>query len=318
MKRNLQNNTIYIGTRSSPLALWQAGWVKTLIENRYPDISVELVPIKTRGDIFLDTPLSKVGGKGLFVKEIEHSLIEGKIDLAVHSMKDLPVYISEGLEIAAITKREDPRDALISIDGHTLKDLPKGARIGTSSLRRRAQLLHIRADLQLYDLRGNIDTRIRKLKKEGLDAICVAMAGLKRLGLDIHVTEIFPTEVIIPAVGQGSLAIEARKDSREKDIASFLNDPESAIAINAERAFLRTLMGGCYVPVAAFGKVEGKEISIRGTVSDPDGKIAFIEEIKGPSSMAESLGIELAKRILERGGKEVLQEIYNLYPSHKT
>lgn len=315
MKSNM-SDTIYIGTRSSPLALWQAGWVKSCIERRYPNLYVELVLIKTRGDLFLEAPLSKVGGKGLFVKEIENSLLDGRTDLAVHSMKDLPSDLSEGLEIVAITKREDPRDALISIDGQRLLELPRGARIGTSSLRRRAQLLHIRPDLCMCDLRGNLDTRIRKLKTEGLDAICVAMAGLKRLGLEGHATEVFSPEVMIPSVGQGSLAIEARKENNKKEWALFLNDPESALAIKAERAFLRTMGGGCYVPVAAYARVEGGDISIRGIVSDPQGKRAFIDQMRGPSSMAEELGMELAKRIRQKAGNEVLEELYN--PSTST
>jgi hydroxymethylbilane synthase len=303
--------SIYIGTRSSALALWQARWVMSQLTERYPGLKVEFVPIKTKGDRITDSPLSKVGGKGLFVKEIEDALLDGRVDLAVHSMKDVPTELPDGLELTAITNREDPRDALVAREVGSLKELPKGARLGTSSLRRKAQLLHLRSDLVILDLRGNLDTRYRKLQSEGLDAIVVAMAGTKRLGLDARVTEILSTDTILPAVGQGALGIESRRDDLEtKALLAFLNHPESSLSVLSERAFLRVLQGGCQVPIGAYGKVEGNEFRIRGLVADLEGKRVLIEALSGPLEEADELGKRLADNILKMGGRDILEEIY--------
>ncbi len=300
-----------IGTRGSQLALYQANSVKELLVKRYPDLNVTLVTIKTTGDKIQDAPLAKIGGKGLFVKEIEEALIEKRIDLAVHSIKDLPTELPEGLHLSSITRREDPRDVFISREGRKLKELPKGAKIGTSSLRRQAQLLHFRADLELIPLRGNLDTRLRKLEKLNLDGIVLAMAGVKRLGYESRITEIIPIEISLPAVGQGALGIETRKDDHTvEERTYFLNDPPSAIAISAERAFLKRLGGGCQVPIAAFARVTGSSFHIEGLVATVDGKQMIRHALEGPIDLAASLGIELAEILLERGGKAILEEIY--------
>mgnify|MGYP001583575981 FL=1 len=241
-----------IGTRGSQLALNQAHWVKEKLVEAHPDLNVMLIKIKTTGDKIQDAPLAKIGGKGLFVKEIEEALIHRRIDLAVHSIKDVPTEFPEGLHLSAITKRGDPRDVFISRDGTILKDLPQKAKIGTSSLRRQAQLLHFRKDLELLPLRGNLDTRLKKLKTMNLDGIVLALAGVKRLGLEERITEIIPTEISLPAIGQGALGIETRQGDQEVEgQIQFLNHKDSWIAISAERAFLKKLEGGCQVPIAA-------------------------------------------------------------------
>jgi hydroxymethylbilane synthase len=272
---------------------------------------VTLVKIKTTGDKIQDAPLAKIGGKGLFVKEIEEALLAKRIDLAVHSIKDIPTEFPQGLHLSAITKREDPRDAFISGEGIPLKDLLKGAKIGTSSLRRQAQLLHFRGDLQLIPLRGNLDTRLKKLKTLGLDGIVLACAGLKRLGLDEKITEILSTDISLPAIGQGALGIETRVGDEEvEESIGFLNDPDSSIAITAERAFLKRLGGGCQVPIAAFGRIVDSILQIDGLVGTIDGKRLIRHRMEGPIKQAESLGIELAEVLLMRGAKEILEEIY--------
>ncbi len=250
-----------IGSRGSKLALQQAEWVKTRLEGRYKDLDVGLKKIKTTGDMILDVPLAQVGGKGLFVKEIEEALLRQEIDLAVHSMKDVPTFLPSGLHLGAITNREDPRDVFISRDGRPLKDLRQGARIGTSSLRRQAQLLNFRPDLQIVQLRGNLDTRLRKVAQsssdEGLDGIILAAAGLKRMGWLDRVTEYLPFEMSLPAVGQGALGIECRMgDAMTNQKLKFLNHPETRCCVLAERAFLGRLEGGCQVPIAAHGRIE--------------------------------------------------------------
>jgi hydroxymethylbilane synthase len=300
-----------IGTRGSQLALFQANWVKEKIEQAHPRINVTLVKIKTTGDKIQDAPLAKIGGKGLFVKEIEEALLSKKVDLAVHSIKDVPTEFPDGLHLSAITRREDPRDAFISGRGGSLRDLPAGARIGTSSLRRQAQLLHFRSDLQLVPLRGNLDTRLKKLKTLGLDGIILACAGLKRLGLDENVTEILPVDLSLPAIGQGALGIETRKGDEEvEEKIRFLNDPESSIAVTGERAFLKKLEGGCQVPIAAFGRVEGTLLKLDGLVGTTDGKRLIRHRLEGPVEKAESLGTELANILLNRGAREILDEVY--------
>jgi hydroxymethylbilane synthase len=300
-----------IGTRASQLALFQANWVKKKLEQGR--LRVTLVKIKTTGDKIQDAPLAKIGGKGLFVKEIEEALLGKRIDLAVHSIKDVPTEFPEGLHLSAITKREDPRDAFISREGISLKDLPHGARIGTSSLRRQAQLLHFRGDLQMIPLRGNLDTRLKKLETLNLDGIVLACAGLRRLGFDESITEIIPTDISLPAIGQGALGIETRVGDEEvEQRIRFLNDPDSLIAITAERAFLKRLEGGCQVPIAAFGRIESVTLKIDGLVVTVEGKHLVRHHLEGPVKKAESLGVELAELLLQMGAKEILEEVYHL------
>ena len=300
-----------IGTRGSQLALFQANWVKDRLVQAHPDLHVTLIKIKTTGDKIQDAPLAKIGGKGLFVKEIEEALLKKRTDLAVHSIKDVPTEFPEGLHLSVITKREDPRDVLISKDGKPLKDLPKGAKIGTSSLRRQAQLLHFRSDFELIPLRGNLDTRLKKLKTMNLDAIVLALAGVKRLGFDEKITEIIPPEVSLPAIGQGALGIETRMADQEVESQiRFLNDRDSSIAINAERAFLKKLEGGCQVPIAAFARIVGTTLHIDGLVGTIDGMRLIRHHVEGPIERAESLGVELAEILLGEGAKEILDEVY--------
>jgi hydroxymethylbilane synthase len=300
-----------IGTRGSQLALFQANWVKDQLVRTHPDLNVTLIKIKTTGDKIQDAPLAKIGGKGLFVKEIEEALIQKRIDLAVHSIKDVPTEFPRGLHLSAITKREDPRDVFISKDGKTLKDLSHNAKIGTSSLRRQAQLLHFRSDFELVPLRGNLDTRLKKLKTMNLDGIVLALAGVRRLGLEERVTEIIPADISLPAIGQGALGIETRIDDKEVEgQIRFLNDRDSLIAVTAERAFLKKLEGGCQVPVAAYARSVGKTLRVDGLVGSIDGKRLIRHHVEGPIENAESLGIELAEILLGKGAKEILDEVY--------
>jgi hydroxymethylbilane synthase len=300
-----------IGTRGSQLALFQANWVKDQLSHAHPGLNVALIKIKTTGDKIQDVPLAKIGGKGLFVKEIEEALLQKRIDLAVHSIKDVPTEFPEGLHLSVITKREDPRDVFISREGWTLKDLPSGAKIGTSSLRRQAQLLHFRNDLELIPLRGNLDTRLKKLKTMNFDGIVLALAGVKRLGLEERITEIIPLEISLPAIGQGALGIETRMNGQEvEDQIRFLNDRDSAVAITAERAFLRKLEGGCQVPIAAYARPVGTGLQVDGLVGSIDGKRLIRHRVEGSIENAESLGIELAEVLLAKGAKEILDEVY--------
>ncbi|WP_457600874.1 hydroxymethylbilane synthase [Hydrogenivirga sp.] len=299
---------VRIGTRKSKLALWQANYVKDFLERRW-GVEVELVKITTTGDKILDSPLAKIGGKGLFVKEIEQALMEGRIDLAVHSLKDVPMVIPEGLTLGAITERENPYDVLLSGGGKKLRELPEGARVGTSSLRRQVQIKKLRRDLRVEVLRGNVDTRVRKLREGLYDAVVLAYAGVKRMGYEEEVNEVL--DYFIPAVGQGSLAIEIREDDeRTRELIEPLNHEESRVRAECERAFLRRLEGGCQVPIGAFARVEGGEVHIRGFISDLEGA-EFIEgEESGNLRDAEDIGERLAEDLLGRGGKEILEEIY--------
>ncbi|UCF30352.1 MAG: hydroxymethylbilane synthase [bacterium] len=300
-----------IGTRASQLALWQANWIKEQLIKRHPDLDIEIVRIKTTGDKILDVPLAKVGGKGLFVKEIESALLEGSIDLAVHSMKDVPTALPDGLAIVAVSEREDPRDALLSRERVPLSDLPKGGRIGTSSLRRQAQILHRRPDFSLEPLRGNINTRLRKLKEGRYDAIVLALAGVKRLGWNDEVTEVIEPDIMLPAIGQGALGIEARADDRVTlERIGFLDHPETSVCVAAERAFLRRLEGGCQVPIAAHATVSDGVISLAGLVASVDGAKFILRKTSGPSSGADEMGRSLAEQILDSGGREILEEVY--------
>jgi len=322
--------TVRIGTRGSKLALWQAGWIKSKIEEHHKGIGIALIRIKTTGDKILDVPLAKVGGKGLFVKEIEEKLLNGEIDLAVHSMKDLPTELPEGLHIAAITEREDPRDALIisqrlkvkterSATRSLLYDLPQGARIGTSSLRRQCQLKALRPDLNIVSLRGNLDTRIRKLEEGEFDAIVVASAGVKRLGLEERITEYLPPEITLPAIGQGALGIESRQDDAYiGELVHFLNHKETSICIRAERRFLKRLEGGCQVPIAAYARIsesesqnlDSKLLIIDGLVGSISGDRIVRGFLHGRPEESEAIGIKLAEDLLSRGAKEILDEVY--------
>lgn len=302
--------TIRIGTRGSPLAVWQAGWVRSRLLALHPQYEAELVKIKTTGDKITDVPLARVGGKGLFVKEIETALLVGRIDLAVHSMKDMPADIPPGLCIGAMPKRENPLDVLISRNGHSFEDLLKGARIGSSSLRRGAQVLHARPDVTVHPLRGNLDTRIRKLETEGLDAIIVAAAGVKRLGLEARITEYLPEAIMLPAIGQGALAIEMRQDDHStRRLIAPLDHRETRLAVKSERAFLTRLEGGCQVPIAARAKIVGDELEITGLVAEVDGSVVLRQTVTGHVDQPEKLGVELANRLLKKGGREILENI---------
>lgn len=299
-----------IGTRASQLALWQANWVKSELEKRYPGMEVSLVKIKTIGDKILDVPLAQVGGKGLFVKEIEEAMLRGDIDIAVHSMKDVPTEFPEGLGLHCITEREDPRDAVIS-RGVKFADLPQGAKIGTSALRRQAQLLKVRPDMEMVIIRGNVETRINKLETEKLDAVILAAAGLKRLGFTDKVAEYLPTDLSIPAIGQGALGIECRLDNEEvKQTIDFFNHPATAYAVRAERALLWRCEGGCQVPIAAFGEVTGSELKLVGFIASVDGKTSVRGSISGPAVECEKLGVKLAEQLLQDGGHAILAEVY--------
>lgn len=302
--------TIKIGTRGSKLALWQANWVKSKLEELNPQLTVELTVIKTKGDKILDVALAKVGGKGLFVKEIEESLLSGATDIAIHSMKDMPAVIPEGLCIGAVPLRENPADALISRDDRPLSELPEGAKVGTSSLRRASQLRAARPDLAIVQLRGNIDTRLNKLENGEMDAIILAAAGIRRLGFTDRITEYLPEAVMLPAVGQGALCIEIRQNDPELEaLVAPLDHPETHVVVTAERAFLHRLEGSCQVPVAAHGSVENGRITLKGLVADLDGSRKITETLEGPESDSEKLGTELANRLLEKGAKEILENL---------
>jgi hydroxymethylbilane synthase len=302
---------IRIGTRGSKLALAQSRRVKEQIESRHPQVRVELVTIKTTGDKILDTPLSRVGGKGLFVKEIEEALLDKTVDLAVHSLKDVPGEVPEGLLFPVFPQREDPRDAFISANHHSFSDLPQGACLGTSSLRRKAQILHLRPDLTIVPLRGNVDTRLRKLDSGEMDAIILAVAGLRRLGLSERITEILPIGQMIPAVGQGALGLETRRDD-EKTIKmiQFLHQEETATIIRAERAFLRELEGGCQVPLAAAGRLQEGKVHLLGLVAEEDGSRIIRDELEGEQERAEEIGVFLARKLLDAGADGILDRIY--------
>lgn len=311
--RSLMKNHIIIGTRGSQLALWQANWVKTSLIEKHPGLSVDLLIIKTKGDKITDVPLAKVGGKGLFVKEIEEAISDRRVDLAVHSMKDMPADIPEGLCISAVPERESPEDVLISKHGLLLSQLPKGARIGTSSLRRSAQIKHLRPDAEIVSLRGNLDTRLKKLETENFDAIILAAAGVKRLGLEARITQYLDAAMMLPAVGQGALCIESRKDDSEVlPIIAALDHPPTRTVVMGERAFLNRLEGGCQVPIAAHGKIENNRFVISGLVSDIDGKTIVRDTISGSLSESESVGIQLAEMLLSRGAGQILDTLKQL------
>lgn len=302
---------IKIGTRASLLAVTQSTWVKEQIEKQHPGTTVELVKITTKGDKILDVPLAKVGGKGLFVKEIEDALLDGRADLAVHSMKDVPTDLPGGLHLAIVTERENPQDAFISKKYTNVLDLPQGATVGTSSLRRKSQLACLRPDLTIEDLRGNLDTRLRKLDEGQYDAIILAAAGLNRLGMSERITSLFDPSQMLPAIGQGALGLELRRDDAELlEGIAFLNHAKTATAVNAERAFLLRLEGGCQVPIGAFATAGEDHVTLTGLIASVDGKEILKEVVSGPAENAAELGTGLAEKLLAMGGRQILDEVY--------
>lgn len=296
-----------IGTRGSPLALWQANWVKKSLEARHPNLAISLKIIKTKGDKILDVSLSKVGGKGLFIKEIEDSLVNNEVDLAVHSLKDMPGELPEGLMLGAIPARENPYDILITETGLSLNDLPKNAKIGTSSLRRKCQLLRLRPDLQLVDLRGNVDTRLKKLESGEFTGIVLAHAGVSRLGLKT----LHHTLEIIPAVAQGALGLECRaNDTSVRQLLAPLNDEKTSRCVNAERAFLKVMGGGCQVPLGCYVRYEGENVKIVAFVSSLDGRKMIARENLVPTVQATATAEKMANEILQSGGDEILRQCF--------
>jgi hydroxymethylbilane synthase len=302
---------LVVGTRGSKLALWQANYVAQAVRERCPDTEVAIKHIITTGDRVLDVPLAKIGGKGLFTKELENQLLSGEIDLAVHSLKDMPTELPPGLTLGVITERLDAGDALISPRYKTINQLPPGARVGTSSLRRKAQLLHYRPDLTITELRGNLDTRLAKLLSQELDAILLAVAGLKRLGWDDRITQVLPREVCLPAVGQGALAIETRLDDVPL-LASlaFLHHKETAAAVTAERAYLSVLEGGCQVPIGVYGRIEAGSLLLEAVILSADGKDCLRDGAAGDPAQAANLGRALARRMYAAGGREILAGLF--------
>ena len=305
---------LIIATRGSKLALWQANWVKGEIESAFAGTTVALNIIKTTGDKITDVPLAQVGGKGLFVKEIEEALLDGSADLAVHSMKDVPAELPDGLTLAAIPAREDHRDAFISNNYKTLEELPQGAKVGSSSLRRRAQILAARPDLQVESLRGNVDTRLKRLDEGKFDAILLAAAGLRRLGWKERITAYLPEALCLPAIGQGALGLECRVDDPGMaPVMAHFNHADSADAVQAERAFLARLEGGCQVPIAALATISGdqaEQITLTGLVAAEDGSKIVRRAASGPRTDAKKLGVALAETILSDGGDAILEAVY--------
>jgi hydroxymethylbilane synthase len=301
---------IVIGSRGSQLALWQANWVKAELERLHSNVDINIRVITTSGDKIQDVPLAKIGGKGLFVKEIEEALLAKEVDLAVHSMKDVPMELPAELVVSVITKRESPLDALISKNGERLVNLPQGATIGTSSLRRSSQLLKYRVDFKIHPLRGNVDTRLRKVKTGNYDAIILASAGLNRLGWTSHITEEISEEILLPAMGQGALGIETRlDDTKTYDFISTLNHKQTNYAVTAERALVGRLDGGCQVPIGAYAKVENNLISLKGLVASLDGETIYTSENTGPVDDAINIGQELGARLLKMGANEILEKL---------
>ncbi|RUO18765.1 hydroxymethylbilane synthase [Aliidiomarina iranensis] len=305
------NQTLIIATRKSALALWQAEHIKARLEALHPGLTVMLLPMSTRGDVILDTPLAKIGGKGLFVKELEVAMLEGRADIAVHSMKDVPVDFPAGLELATICKREDPRDAFVSNHYKHLADMPAGSVVGTCSLRRRCQVAEQFPDLIIKDLRGNVQTRLRKLDEGEFDAIILAASGLKRLELHERITACLDPEHLLPANGQGALGIECRSDDeRVKALLAPLEDNETRACVHAERAMNRRLEGGCQVPIGAYAELTGETLNLRGLVGATDGSQVIRNSVAGPMQNAEALGIQLAEKLLAAGAGEILAAVY--------
>jgi hydroxymethylbilane synthase len=315
MVNSMLNKIFRIATRQSPLALWQAQYVQQRLMAAHPGLQVELLPMVTKGDVILDTPLAKVGGKGLFVKELELAMLEDRADLAVHSMKDVPVDFPEGLGLVTICEREDPRDAFVSNRYNSIDELPQGAVVGTSSLRRQCQLSARRPDLVIRSLRGNVGTRLGKLDAGEYDAIILAAAGLKRLGLEDRIRQAMPAEISLPAVGQGAVGIECRVDDAQLiTLLQALNHDDTAVCVRAERAMNTRLEGGCQVPIGSFAVLEDDQLWLRGLVGSPDGSQMVVGERRGPRDQAIQMGISLAEELLNGGARDILREVYQGQP----
>jgi hydroxymethylbilane synthase len=309
---NTTLKTLRIATRSSPLALWQAEEVSRRLKSLYPELDVQLVTMKTKGDKILDAPLAKVGGKGLFVKELEAGMLAGEADIAVHSMKDVPVEFPEGLELSLIMQREDPRDAFVSNRYENLSEMPDGALVGTSSLRRQTQIREGYPELKIDWLRGNVNTRLKKLDDGEFDAIILAAAGLKRLGFEDRIRSCLEPEESLPAIGQGAIGIEARSgDEQVRQLIAPLADVDTTLRVQAERAMNETLNGGCQVPLAGYAVLEGDQLYLRGLVGEPDGSVVLRSEIRGASSDAVSLGVKLAEDLIRQGAGEILARLHD-------
>jgi hydroxymethylbilane synthase len=303
--------TIRIATRKSPLALWQAEHVAAELKKAHPDIVIEILGMTTQGDKILDTPLAKIGGKGLFIKELEQGLLSEQADIAVHSMKDVPVELPEGLHLAVIMQREDPRDAFVSSRFKGIDELPQGACVGTSSLRRQSQLAELRPDLEIKSLRGNVNTRLRKLDEGEYDAIILAAAGLIRLGFQARITAFIGPERSLPAIGQGAVGIECRtNDERVNALIAPLHHAETAACVRAERAMNQRLNGGCQVPIAGYAMLESGHLWLRGLVGEPDGSQIIRGEVQGTPAEAEAMGMGLAEQLLDWGADEILKALY--------
>ena len=308
---NTSLKQLRIATRSSPLALWQAEEVTRRLKALYPNLDIQLVKMTTKGDQILDAPLAKVGGKGLFVKELEVGMLAGEADIAVHSMKDVPVEFPEGLELALIMEREDPRDAFVSNNFDNLSSLPKGAVVGTSSLRRQTQIRERYPDLKIDWLRGNVNTRLKKLDDGDYDAIILAAAGLKRLGFNERIRSCLEPEESLPAIGQGAIGIETRSDDEAvKQLIAPLGDVDTTLRVSAERAMNATLNGGCQVPLAGYAVLEGDQLYMRGLVGEPNGSRVLRAEIRGPAKNAVDLGVKLAQDLLAQGAGEILSRLH--------
>lgn len=308
---SMTQKSLKIATRQSPLALWQANYVKDLLQQLYPDLNVELVPMVTKGDVILDSPLAKIGGKGLFVKELENALLNKEADIAVHSMKDVPMQFPEGLGLAVICKREDPRDAFVSNSYRTLAELPQGAVVGTSSLRRQCQLKTLRPDLEIRSLRGNVGTRLSKLDNGDYDAIILASAGLVRLGLAERIASFIDVEQSLPAAGQGAVGIECRTDDvAVQQLLAPLADAETTSCVLAERAMNHHLQGGCQVPIGGYAVLRDSELYLRALVGSVDGSTIIRAEGKSAVENADVLGVQIAEQLLAQGADKILQDIY--------
>ncbi|MBT3028628.1 MAG: hydroxymethylbilane synthase [gamma proteobacterium symbiont of Ctena orbiculata] len=308
------SQTLTIATRKSPLAMWQAEHVAAALKKAHPDLQVELLGMTTQGDKILDTPLAKIGGKGLFIKELEQGLMSKEADIAVHSMKDVPVDLPQGLHLPVIMQREDPRDAFVSNRYRHIDELPQGACVGTSSLRRQCQLAEIRPDLVIKSLRGNVNTRLRKLGEGEYDAIILAAAGLKRLGFEARITALIGPEQSLPAIGQGAVGIECRvDDQRINELIAPLHHAHTAYCVRAERAMNQRLNGGCQVPIAGYAMLESGNLWLRGLVGEPDGSRIIRGEVEGTVQEADAMGEGLAERLLEWGADDILKALYDTH-----